>query len=121
MQKFPDDWDLKTKIEFLQRKILLNSMAYYNHDTNFLSDLEYDSISKQLVALHAEYGDIWDTQYGYVFDGFDGSTGFDLYYALNDHDQVYLSNMVRHHIWMSKRKSGGDSGGNGKRKGRKRK
>ena len=119
MQKFPDDWTLKDKIEFLQRKILLNSMAYYNHDVNFLSDQEYDSISRQLVTLHEEYGDIWDTQYGYVFDGFDGSTGFDLYYALNDHDQVYLSNMIRHHIWMSKRKSGGDSGGSGKRKGRK--
>ena len=114
MQKFPDDWNLKTKIEFLQRKIILNSIAYYNHDTNFLSDLEYDSISKQLVALHEEYGDISDTQYGYVFEGFDGSTGFDLYYSLNDHDQAYLSNMVRHRIRI-----GGEAGGSGKRKGRK--
>jgi NAD-dependent DNA ligase len=111
MQKFPDDWDLKTKIDFLQRKILLNSMAYYNHDTNFLSDMEYDSISKQLVALHAEYGDISDTQYGYVFDGFDGSTGFDLYYALNDHDQAYLSKMVKYQIW----RTGGGSGGRKKK------
>ncbi len=95
MQKFPDDWDLKTKIEFLQRKIILNSIAYYEYDTNFLSDRYYDSICRQLVAMHEEYGDISDTQYGYAFGGFDGSTGFDLYYRLTDEDREYLIRMVR--------------------------
>lgn len=95
MQKFPDNWDLKTKINFLQRKIILNSIAYYEYNTNFLSDRYYDSISKQLVELHKEYGDISDTQYGYAFLDFDGSTGFDLRYRLTDLDRRYLEHMVR--------------------------
>ena len=98
MQAFPEDWDLKTKIEFLQRKVILNSIAYYEHNTNFISDHEFDELSRQLVQLCTEYGDISDTQYGYVMYDFDGSTGFDLVYRLNEHDRRYLSNMVCHHL-----------------------
>ena len=78
MQKYPDNWDLKTKIEFLQRKIILNSIAYYEFDTNFLEDRYYDGLCRQLVQLQEEYGDVSDTQYGYIMYDFDGSTGFDL-------------------------------------------
>lgn len=109
MQKFPNNWDLKTKIEFLQRKIILNSMAYYNYNTNFLSDREYDGLCKQLVGLQAEYGDVSDTRYGYVFREFDGSTGFDLYYGLTEYDQEYLTHMVRRAV------GGGVSGSKTKR------
>jgi hypothetical protein len=101
MQKFPDHWDLKTKIEFLQRKIILNSIAYYMFDTNFLSDREYDELSKQLVRLHKEYGDVRDTQYGYCMRDFDGSTGFDLYDRLTNYDKEYLTNMVKHHLGVN--------------------
>ena len=98
MQKFPEDWDLKTKIEFLQRKVIINSIAYYEHDTNFISDREYDELSKQLVQLCGEYGDVSDTQYGYAMHDFDGSTGFDLIDRLNEDDRSYLTNMVCHHL-----------------------
>lgn len=98
MQKFPENWDLKTKIEFLQRKIILNSIAYYEFNTNFLSDMYYDSICRQLVKLQEEYGDVSDTQYGYVMYDFDGSTGFDLMYRLNESDKEFLMNNVKHHI-----------------------
>ena len=90
MQKFPSDWGLKTQINFLQRKIILNSIIYYELDENFISDREYDEICKQLVELHKEYGDISDTEYGYVYYDFDGTTGFDLYYRLNDKDRERL-------------------------------
>ena len=112
MQNFPDDWNLRDKIEFLQRKIILNSIAYYNYDTNFLTDQEFDSISRQLVELHNEYGDISSTQYGYAFKDFDGSTGFDLVYLLTNPDSVYLTNMVKQQI----RRTGGDRGGSTKRR-----
>lgn len=114
MQKFPDDWDLKTKIEFLQRKIILNSIAYYEFNTNFLSDRFYDSISKQLVELCREYGDVSDTQYGYVMEDFDGFTGYDLVYRLTDSDKEYLVNMVRRQI--SSKSEGGDGRGSKKKK-----
>lgn len=103
----------KSKIEFLQRKIILNSIAYYEYDTNFISDRYFDSMCKELVALQAEYGDISDTQYGYVFYDFDGSTGFDLVYRLTETDRAYLVQMVRHQI---KQQGGGDKGGSGGRK-----
>ena len=106
MQKFPVDWDSKTKIEFLQRKVILNSIAYYEFDTNFLSDKEYDSISKQLVELCREYGDVRDTQYGYAMADFDGSTGFDIFGRLTDSDREYLIQLVRHQIRMGGRGGG---------------
>lgn len=103
MQKFPDGWNLKDKIEFLQRKIILNSVAYYEYDTNFLSDKFYDSMCKQLVELQHEYGDVSDTQYGYAFCDFDGSTGFDLYFRLTEKDRDYLLNILKHQIYGGSR------------------
>jgi hypothetical protein len=96
MQKFPDGWDLKTKINFLQRKVILNCIAYYMFDKSPLSDYYYDTMCKQLVGLHKEYGDISDTKYGYVMRDFDGSTGYDLYYRLNEEDRAYLYNIAEH-------------------------
>lgn len=89
-----NNWDLKTRIEYLQRKVILNSIAYYMYDDSRLSDRAYDEMCKQLVELHKEYGDISDTQYGYVMYDFDGSTGFDLYYRLNEHDRDYLTRIA---------------------------
>lgn len=109
--------DIKSKIEFLQRKVILNSIAYYEFDTNFLSDKFYDSMSKELVDLHKEYGDISDTQYGYAFEGFDGSTGFDLVSRLTPEDQEYLVQMARHQIRMNKMSAiGGEGDGRKRRK-----
>lgn len=91
-QRFPRRWDKKTCIDFLQRKIILNCIAYYELNTNKLSDKEYDELSKQLVRMQNELSPehIMETQYGYVFYDFDGSTGFDLYHRLNEHDRQYL-------------------------------
>lgn len=93
-QEFPDDWSLLDKINFLQRKILLNSILYYKYDENALSDYFYDSISRQLVELHKEciekYGSILNTKYGYVFGEFDGSTGYDLFDNLVQKDKDHL-------------------------------
>lgn len=89
MQKFPRKWDKLTCVNYLQRKIILNAIAYYEFDDSRLSDKEYDELSMQLVNLHKEVN-IQDTQYGYIMYDFDGSTGFDLYGRLNDKDREYL-------------------------------
>ena len=93
-QKFPDDWDLNTKIDFLQRKIILNSIIYYEFDTNLITDQKYDALCKQLVRLSKDYNDIYNTQYGYAMYDFDGSTGFDIYGRLNSYDREYLTNIA---------------------------
>lgn len=89
-QKFPRRWDKKTCINYLQRKIILNAIAYYELDDSRISDKDYDELSKQLVRMHEDYGNISDTQYGYIMYDFDGTTGFDLYHRLNENDKKYL-------------------------------
>lgn len=106
MQIFPRRWDKKTCINFLQRKIIINSIIYYELNTNKLSDKAYDELSRQLVELYSEYdGNIEkDTQYGYAMYDFDGSTGFDLYGRLNDRDKAYLRNIAQHITGIGVRK-----------------
>ena len=112
MQRFPRRWDKITCINFLQRKIILNAMAYYELDSPKLSDREYDELSKQLVGLQKDI-DIQQTQYGYVMYDFDGTTGFDLYSRLNEADKRYLMQIARHVLGLEcaiikpKRKKGG--------------
>ena len=94
MQKFPRRWDKITCINFLQRKIIINAILYYELNTSPLSDKEYDELSRQLVWLQKDI-DIQQTQYGYVMYDFDGTTGFDLYSRLNEHDKKYLMSIAR--------------------------
>ncbi len=104
MQKFPRRWNKITCINFLQRKIILNAIAYYELDSSRLTDKEYDELSKQLVKLQKAIN-INDTQYGYVMYDFDGTTGFDLYSRLNASDKQYLTNIACHVLHVSPRKS----------------
>lgn len=90
MQKFPEGWCDLTRINYLQRKIIVSSILYYDFNESPISDKEYDEISKQLVELQSKYPDITESQYYYVFYDFDGSTGFDLRDRLNDKDKEYL-------------------------------
>lgn len=101
-QRFPRRWDKKTCIDFLQRKIIINCILYYELNDNRLSDKDYDELSKQLVQLQSEYDNIYETQYGYVMYDFDGTTGFDLYSRLNSKDRDYLLNIAQH---ISERKT----------------
>ena len=95
MQKFPRRWNKITCINFLQRKIILNAIAYYELNTSRLTDKQYDELSRQLVDMQKDV-DIQKTQYGYVMHDFDGTTGFDLYGRLNEQDKKYLMNIACH-------------------------
>ena len=109
MQRFPRRWDKITCINFLQRKIILNAIAYYELDSPKLSDREYDELSRQLVELQKDI-DIHETQYGYLMYDFDGTTGFDLYSRLNEKDKRYLMQLARYIFgskFESKRKKKG--------------
>ena len=116
MQKFPRRWEKITCINYLQRKIILNAIAYYELDTSPLSDKVYDELSKQLVRMQAELSPkhLLETQYGYVFYDFDGTTGFDLYHKLNENDKDYLMKIAcaglcvrKQHKQDKKKKKGG--------------
>lgn len=89
-------WNDITKVNHLQRKILLCSITYYKLNENCISDFEYDSISKQLVKMQKEMqrSRLKRTMYYYVFKDFEGSTGFDLIGKLNKKDYDYLFNLA---------------------------
>lgn len=95
MQKFPRRWNKITRINFLQRKIIINAILYYELNASPLSDKEYDELSRQLVEMQKDIDIEHDTQYGYIMYDFDGTTGFDLYHRLNEHDQKYLMSIAR--------------------------
>lgn len=104
MKKFPEDWTMLDKINYLQKMILVNSALYYKYNTNALSDYYYDSISEQLVQYMNEYPiSRRISTYAYVFDNYDGSTGFHLidnlepidYHAVMLSVELYLENKRR--------------------------
>lgn len=77
-------WSTKTKIEYLQRRIIIASIQYYELNDTCITDKEYDGISNQLVELINESPkEFKKTRYYYCFKEFDGSTGFDLPGKLN--------------------------------------
>lgn len=72
-------WGNTTKIQVLQRWVLIHSFLYYELDYSFVDDHAYDSNTKQLVDMMNEYPDeASQTRYAYAFEGYDGSTGYDL-------------------------------------------
>lgn len=77
-------WSTKTKIEYIQRRIIIASIQYYELNKTVIEDYQYDGISHQLVELINESPkEFKKTKYYYCFKEFDGSTGFDLPGKLN--------------------------------------
>jgi hypothetical protein len=55
--KFRMPFNPVEKIQLLQRSILVNSFAYYELDSNLLSDFQYDNNAKQLAEFKRDYPD----------------------------------------------------------------
>lgn len=90
-------WNNKTRIEYIQRRIIVFSIMYYELSESPLDDKQYDSISYQLVEyMNTTPKEILEqTKYWYVFYDFDGSTGFYLPYRLTEEDKDYLYNIAQ--------------------------
>lgn len=88
-------WSKTTKISYLQRRIIVWSMMYYEQDESCVSDKEYDDVSRQLVALQKEATqEEWEaSQYYYAMFDFDGTTGFDIPSRLTEKDRAYLQHL----------------------------
>lgn len=84
-------WSNKTKMEYLQRRIIVYSILYYNKGISLVSDSVFDGISRQLVRMSEKYPEDYEkTKYHYVMYDFDGSTGFYLFPRLNKYDSIHL-------------------------------
>lgn len=98
MYDFPTCWNIYTQISFLQRVILIHSFLYYMLDNSIWSDKKYDEVAHMLSEMQSRTTKIdliTNTDYGYVFADFDGTTGFDLYYRLKEKDKKRIEQIAR--------------------------
>ena len=89
-------WSNTTKISYLQRRIIIWSIMYYEHNESCVSDYVYDSVSRQLVELQkqATKEEFEKSTYYYAMYDFDGSTGFDIPSKLTKKDKEYLETIA---------------------------
>lgn len=98
-------WDNKTRIDYIQRRVIIYSILYYQMSESILFDAQFDCISNQLVRLMKETPQsvLEKTRYWYCMYDFDGSTGFDLPSKLNPEDYEQLRNLAG---WIKAHKGG---------------
>ena len=92
----PEDLTIQDYIDFLQRFIILHSYIYYELDNNYISDMEYDKKSKELVRYKNEYPDLWKNSmyYKQFGDDYNGATGFTLYHDLDDEQKKIIRSLL---------------------------
>ena len=86
---FKPHWDAKTRIELLERWILVQSYAYYELNGNIASDFDYDNNVKQLFELIKNNpDDHYNTRYYLYFDKRNPATYYEVevpaYFNPND-------------------------------------
>lgn len=89
-------WSNTAKISYLQRRIIVWSIMYYENDESCVPDHVYDSVSHQLAALQKEATqEEWEkSTYYYAMFDFDGNTGFDIPSRLTKKDREHLGNIA---------------------------
>lgn len=101
--KFHEPFTIVEKIQLLQRSILVNSFAYYELDSNILSDFQYDDNAKQLAEMKNQYPDEFRRSRYYTYfhdycsdvDGTVNTSGFDLLRKIEKTDKE-----LYRHIWI---------------------
>lgn len=95
MQQFPSHFTLKDKVDFLQRRILLNSVAERELGINFLGDDYRKEMVQQLIDLQENYPEAANTRYGYAFKDFNVKDYYGLYLKLNDYDKEQIDKICQ--------------------------
>lgn len=103
-------WDMNTIMSYIQRRIIVYSIMYYELSESCISDKSFDELSHQLVELmKATPKEICKkSQYWYAMYDFDGSTGFDIPDRLTDSDRDYLAKIAHQVLksWRCRNKNG---------------
>ena len=91
-------WDMTTIISWLQRRIIVYSIMYYEMSESCITDKSFDELSHQLVELmNSNPKEVLEqTAYWYAMYDFDGSTGFDIPDRLTKSDREYLTTIASH-------------------------
>jgi NAD-dependent DNA ligase len=89
-------WSDKTKIELLQKWLIVHSIIYYELDSNLIDDSMYDANAKQLYKMQKQCQEAAsESKWWYVFKGFQGS-GFDLYRKLKREHKLVLMQQAKY-------------------------
>lgn len=106
----------KAKAEYMQRRIVVYSIVYYELNQNIISDHDFDMLCNQYIKFvtRMTLDDLKSTRYYYLFKDFDGSTGFHLCHNMTLDDQRYLY-MIADNVLMQFNKEKGGRNGNSKR------
>ena len=80
------------RINALQRKIIIASIAYYEFDERIMSDCDYDNMSQELKELMIvnDCPEKENSKYWYAFKDWTGATRCFLRSRLNDADRTRL-------------------------------
>lgn len=71
--------EIEELINRRRRQVYIHSCIYYRLNTNIIPDHKYDLWSKELAELQDKHPEIAQRcVYAEEFEGFDGSSGFDL-------------------------------------------
>lgn len=71
--------DIKELINRRRRQILVHSCIYYRYNTSIITDKQFDTWARELVALQQTYPTLAaECVHHDAFADFDGSTGFHL-------------------------------------------
>lgn len=89
-------WSDSTKLSYLQRRIIVHSILYYERDSSVISDKQFDVLCQQLVQMQkeADFAEFRKSTYYYAMHDFDGSTGFHLPSRLNKKDRTWLGQIA---------------------------
>lgn len=100
-------WSTKTIMSYIQRRIIVYSIMYYELSESCITDKDYDELSHQLVELMKSISKeiCKKSQYWYCMYDFDGSTGFDIPNRLTKSDRDYLTKIAHHilEVWRKER------------------
>lgn len=81
-------WKVSTKIQLLQRWVLVHSYLYYSIDNSIIPDYMFDNNSRQLYKMQNKFKKSFKkSKYYYAMKEFDGSSGFGLFEKLTHKDQ----------------------------------
>lgn len=85
-------WDTVTKLNYLQRRIIVASIMYYEFNDSVIADTDYDELVRQYMRMvnNVPREVMAMTTYFYVMSSFDGSTGYHLYKGLRFDDREDL-------------------------------
>lgn len=88
---------IEEQIDFLTRKVIINSIIYYDYNRNIMSDKNYDLTMRQLDdIIKCNKDKLNKCFYGCILNDFTADTGFDLISKVETNISLEHANYLKH-------------------------